>query len=184
MKIYLIVAKHCRNFCATSWNHVFLLSNTWYDIEWSRSFISFRVVIVVSASDTSYSRSVNPCCRCCIQKTCWHGVYWLLTMFISPLVNVHPDQAGWKPKATIWWMQLYALNDSNWGTSRLTVVTVRIESALFFQQFLWFMGGNFTSHSHTSTNTAGETNVIRALIKFHHVCLSSSALHPSSMPHK
>lgn len=64
-------------------------------------------------------------------KTYRHGAYCLLTLFISPLVNVHLDQAGWKSKATSRRMQLYGLNDSNWGTSRLAVVTVRIGSALF-----------------------------------------------------
>lgn len=169
---------------ASSWNHVFLLSNTQYDIDWGRNVISFRVVRVISASGTSYSRSVNPCCSCSVQKTYWHGVYWLLTMFISPLVNVHLDQVGWKSKAMIRRMQLYGLNDSNWGTSRHTVVTVRIGSVLFSSSSWdsWEVISHLI-YSHTSTNTAGETNVIRALIKFHHVCLSSSALHPSSLPH-
>jgi len=36
---------------------------------------------VISASRTSYCRSLNPC-RLSVQKTYWHGAYWLLKMFI------------------------------------------------------------------------------------------------------
>ncbi len=129
MKIYLIVAKHCRNFCATSWNHVFLLSNTQYDTEWSRSFISFRVVIVVSASDTSYSRSVNPAADVVYRKRidmecigCWRCLFLhSLTFTLIKQAESQRPRFG-ECNYTRWMTVIEVLLGSLWWQSELRVL--------------------------------------------------------------